>query len=245
MQRYNYSRSSFKPRSLRRYESKAKNKLLSTIVIGGILVLIFLFWGLPTLIGGLSFINKLKDSPKIVTEEDAAIAPPVLNIPYEATNTAAIRINGFTTPNSDVEIYIDDKLKTTTRSGTDGRFTTDEITLLFGTNNIYGKTVNEGGKKSLDSKTIRLVYSNEKPKLEISSPTDNQEIKGGDKKIVVAGKTDPLNSINVNGTTAIVNTEGNFNMTLNINEGDNFIKIVAADNFGNTNQIERKVIYTP
>src|SRR5438045_1451043 len=81
MERYNYSpRSSFKPRSLRRYESKAKNKLFSTVAISGFLVVIFFVWGLPTLIGGLSFLNKFKNTPKVSSSaiEDAAIAPPVL-----------------------------------------------------------------------------------------------------------------------------------------------------------------------
>ncbi len=246
MQRYNYSqRNSFKPRSLRRFENRAKNKLLTTTVIGGILIILFLIWGLPTLVGGLTFLNKLKNTPKQDTAiADSAIAPPVLNIPYEATNSAAIKINGFATPNSKVEIYIDDELQTTTTTQSDGIFLTDNISLRLGTNNIYGKTLSPENKKSLDSKTIRLVYSNAKPKLNLSSPPDNQQIKGGDKKINVAGKTDPLNSIMVNGTTVIVSNDGNFNTTIGINEGDNFLTIIATDQFGNTNQIERKVTYS-
>jgi len=247
MPRYNYSpRSSFKPRSLRRYESKAKNRLFSTFVIGGILLIVFLIWGLPSLVGGLSFLNKFKATPKVDNSniEDAAIAPPVLNIPYEATNTATIKISGYSTPNTKVEIYFDDQLKTTVDTDSDGSFNTADLSLVLGTNNIYGQTVDNNGKKSLASKTIQLIYNNQKPKLDLSSPPDNQQIKGGDKKVVVSGTTDPLNSITVNGTTVIVGNDGSFNTTININDGDNIISIIATDQFGNTDEVDRKVNYS-
>jgi hypothetical protein len=247
MQRYNYSpRSSFKPRSLRRNENKAKNKLVFTFAIAAILLAIFLLWGLPTLVGGLSFLNKFKSTPKTNTTniEDAAIAPPVLNIPYEATNTATIKINGYSTPNTKVEIYFDEQLKNTVTTDDGGNFITDDLSLDQGTNNIYGQTINADGKKSLASKTIQLTYSNQKPKLDISSPPDGQQIKGGDKKIVVSGNTDPLNSATVNGTTVIVGNDGNFTTTININDGDNIITIVTTDQFGNNNEVQRKVNYS-
>ncbi len=247
MANYSYgSRSNYKPRSLRRSENQAKNRLFLNLLLSGGLIVVFLIWGLPTIVGGLSLLNKIKSPPSSNSSlEDPAIAPPVLNIPFEATNSASIRINGYSSTGSKVEIFFDDELKDTVQTSDDGKFTTNELTLSLGKNNIYGKTVNSDGKKSLSSKTIVLTYSNQKPKLEISSPPDNQQIKGGDKKIVASGKTDPLNSISINGTTAIVNNAGNFSATISIHEGDNTITITVTDQFGNTNQVERKVNYAP
>jgi formylmethanofuran dehydrogenase subunit C len=119
-----------------------------------------------------------------------------------------------------------------------------DISLSIGTNNIYGKTI-MGDKQSLESKTIKLYYDSEKPKVDITSPTDNQEIKGGDKKIRVAGNTDPQNSITINGSTVIVNGAGDFATDVNINEGDNTLTITVTNRFGNSTSVERKVKYLP
>lgn len=239
-------RQTFKPRSLRRSESKAKKKLIFNLVLIVFLIYVFFNWGLPFLLGNLSFLNKYKTvKPAEEVKIDEAIAPPVLYIPFEATNSASLPISGYATALSKVEIYIDDELKSQINTDTEGKFTTDPIILNLGSNNLYALTINDAGKKSLPSKTIKLFYSNEKPILEVSEPADGTEIKGGDKKVKVAGKTDTNNAVTVNGATVIVNPEGNFQTQININDGENVILIVTSTNFGTTNQIERRVKYTP
>lgn len=239
-------RSSFKPRSLRHSESKAKKKLIFNLVIIVVLIYVFFNWGLPFLVGNLGFLNKYKTvKPAEKVKIDEAIAPPVLYVPFEATNSASLAISGYATPLSKVEIYIDDELKSQTTTDSEGKFTADPISLNLGSNNLYALTINDKDKKSLPSKTIKLFYSNEKPTLEVSQPADGMEITSGDKKVVVSGKTDPNNSVTVNGATVIVNSEGNFQTTININDGDNVITVISSTNFGTTNQTERRVKYTP
>lgn len=206
---------------------------------------VFFMWILPFVIGQLSFLNKKNttvdaESLKI----DEAIAPPVLYIPYEATNSASLPISGYAAPLSRVEVYVDDEIKSQTSTDTEGKFTTGDIALNLGTNNITAVTINDRDKKSLPSKNIKLYYSNEKPKLEISEPGDGAEIKGGDKKVKVAGKTDPNNSIAVNGSTVIVDSEGNWQTVIVLNDGDNTLTITSSNSFGNTNQTQRIVKYT-
>jgi hypothetical protein len=243
MRRY---RPTIKPRSLRHSESKAKKRLLINLAVIVTLIYVFFNWGLPFIIGSLSFLNKTK--PTSVAEEakiDEAIAPPVLYIPFEATNSASIAISGYATPLSKVEVYIDEELKAQTTTDSEGKFTTSPLALNLGSNNIYALTINDSDKKSLPSKNIKVYYNNEKPQLEVNEPADGTEIKGGDKKVKVAGKTDPNNSVTVNGATVIVNSEGAFQTTLNLNDGDNTITVTASTNFGTTNQLERKVKYVP
>src|SRR3989344_7780530 len=239
-------KSSYTPRSVRRLKRQGSKKIILTIILGILVIYFMLSWGLPTLIGGLSFLNRFKDDPQKPNSSaiaDLAIAPPVLNIPFEATSSSTLQISGYAMPDAEVEIYLDDELRTTVKTESNGKFQTDSLDLALGTNNISGKTVLDN-KKSLPSKNIRLIYSNEKPKLELAEPTDNTQIKGGDKKIRVSGKTDPENSITVNGTTVIVNGDGNFSTTVNINDGDNVITVISTNQVGNPTKIERKVNYT-
>lgn len=239
-------RFTFKPRSIRKSEAKATKKLIFNLVLVVILVFVFFSWGLPLFVGSLGFLNKSKPkNTSVVTSIDEAIAPPVLFIPFESTNSATLPLSGYSTHLSKVEIYINDELKSLAQTDSEGKFNTNSIMLNLGTNNIYAITVNDADKKSLPSKTIKLYYSNEKPSLEVSQPTDGTEIKGGDKKITVAGKTDPDNTVNVNGSTIIVNSEGNFQTSIAVNDGDNIITITSSNNFGNTNQILKTVKYTP
>lgn len=240
-----YRSTAYRPRSLRHSESKAKKRLIYTIV--GILIASYVFfnWGLPFIIGHLSFLNKRgkpvdAESLKI----DEAIAPPVLYIPFEATNSASIPISGYAAPLSRVEVYIDDEIKSQTSTDSEGKFTTSPIDLNLGTNNISAVTINNSDKKSLPSKNIKLFFSNEKPALTINEPADGTEVKGGDKKIKIAGKTDENNSVTVNGSTVIIDSDGNFQTVIPLNDGDNTITVVSSNSFGNSNQMQRNVKYT-
>jgi hypothetical protein len=244
MRRYASGYNNYKPRSLRKQEQKSIRKFIYTVIFGIFILFFLITWGLPNLIGSLTIFRKATSpATQAVVVEDTAIAPPVLNIPYEATNTANIRVNGYSSPGTKVELYLDDELKNTTEVGDDGSFTTDEITLSLGTNNIYGKTLDQD-KKSLPSKNIKVLFNNEKPTLDIISPSDNQQVKGGDKKVVVSGKTDPENNVTVNGSTVIVNNDGAFSTTVSLNDGDNTINITSTNMFGNSTKTERKVNYS-
>lgn len=243
---YRSSYNSYKPRSIRHSESRAKRNLIITIVVILVGIYVMVAYGLPFIIGHLSFLNRRDttvdaESLKI----DEAIAPPVLYIPFEATNSATLPISGYAAPDSRVEIYIDDEIKTQISTDSEGKFMTSPIELNLGTNNIKAVTINDKDKKSLPSKNIKLYFSNEKPKLEVSEPGDGTEIKGGDKKVKVAGKTDVNNSVTVNGSTVIVDSDGNFSTVASLNDGDNTLKITASNSFGNSESLERKVKYSP
>lgn len=245
MRRYNSS--GYKPRSIKRLERKNKRNLFVSIALIFLVGYLFLTWGLPAFVSSLTFLNKYKSSGNSSkpASEDPAIAPPVLNIPYEATNSATIKISGYASTESQIEIYVDGELKDTSSAREDGSFISGDIPLSLGTNNIYGKTINRDNKKSLASKTIKLIYSNEKPQLEITEPQDNFQVKGGDKKVKVAGKTDPNNTVSINGILTIVNNQGNFSTDVSLNDGDNTITITSTNSVGNSTTITKKVNYSP
>lgn len=240
----NSSSGNYTPRSMRRIEKNAKKHLIWIIlgiIVFGYLTVAYIF---PFLVGGLTYFNRYKDVEQVENVvEDTAVAPPVLNIPFEATNTATISIKGYATSDAKVELYVGNDLKDTVGAKGDGSFEAD-LPMSEGVNAIYGKTILDN-KSSLPSKAIRVEFSDQKPKLEVQEPTDNQEVKGGDKKIKVSGLTDPDNNITINGAYVIVNSEGKFSSDISINEGDNKITIQALNSYGSNTTIEKMVKYTP
>lgn len=237
---------SYRARSTRKLVKKTRRNFLTTIIICTILLYVTIAWILPNLIGGLGIITGFfKPSGKATQSAsgNTNLAPPVLNIPYEATNSAQVDISGYSTSGSKVEIYIDDEMKATVDVSEDGSFKATSIGLNLGTNNIYGKTLDLEGKNSLPSKTIRLIYDDDKPSLDISEPTDGTTTK--DRKIKVSGKTEPGVQVTINGNQIIINSDGNFSNELSLNDGENTLSIKATDNASNFTEVTRKVIYQP
>lgn len=249
MRRYR-SRGYSAQRAIRRQEKKSRNRFFITVLLAIFFLYVIFVWVLPFLIGGLSFLNKFKPSPSAPqpVSENPTLAPPVLNIPYEATSTAQIQVKGYAQADTKVEIYKDNSLKSTITAKEDGSFISDPIPLTLGTNSFYGKTTDDKGNKSLPSKTITITYSSEKPNLTVQNPSDNQTI-SGDKKLTVSGHVDSPSNLTVtatvNGSQVIISSDGNFSQVVDIQDGDNNIVITATDQAGNSTQISRKVTYRP
>ncbi len=233
-------------RSTRRLAKKSRRKLILSIVI--ILVLGYgaVFWILPTFIGGIGILNgaihPIKKTDTSVAD-NPTLAPPQLSIPYEATNSSTINIKGYST-GAKVEIFLDDQQVQTTDVQSDGSFIASSIDLSLGTNNIYGKSVDDKNQESLASKTIRILYDNTDPKLDISNPSDGASIKS-ERKLNVTGQTDPDAYVFVNGSQAIVQQDGSFTYQISLSDGDNNINIKAQDQASNTTEINRKVNFQP
>jgi hypothetical protein len=236
----------YRSRSTRRLANKSKNNLIATILISLALLFVTITWVLPNIINGVGFINhSIKPTTKQESVGDNATqAPPVLSIPFEATNQSPIDIKGYATPGVTVKIFLDDNLVSTVNAKDDGSFTANSVTLNFGTNNIYGKTVDNRGKESLPSKTIRLTYDNEKPDLNLSEPEDGKVVQGQG-TIKVAGTTEATARVTINNVQIVVKSDGNFSTDFPINDGDNNLNIKSIDMAGNVNEINRKVTKQP
>lgn len=239
---YRYNR-----RALKRYARKSKRNFIISLILVTIFAYIALTWVLPNFIGVLGSVKEfISPTAKKVDLEDTTVslAPPVLNIPYEATNTPQINIQGYATGNSKIRLFIDDREQQTTESLADGSFSFQDIQLGLGINNIYGTTVNEDGKMSLPSKTLRVIFDNEKPPLEISGPEDGKSL-SGERKIKISGKTEAGAKIIINGNQIIVDKEGSFSTETQLNDGDNIFNIKAVDSSSNYTEISRLVHFTP
>lgn len=237
---------SYHSRSTRKLANKSKNSLIATIIISVALLFVTITWILPSIINGVGFINHIvkPGTKQNSVADDVTLAPPVLNVPLESTNQSPIDINGYATPKVKVEIFLDDKLVSTISSKDDGSFIASSIDLNLGTNNIYGKTADENGQESLASKTIKLIYDNEKPDLDLSEPNDNQEVQGSG-TVKVVGTTETNAKVTINNVQIIIKSDGSFSTDFPINDGDNNLNIKSTDSAGNVNEINRKVTKQP
>lgn len=79
--------------------------------------------------------------------------------------------------------------------------------------------------------------------LAVSSPTSGQQVNSA--SLVVRGKTAPNADVAVNDQDVKADASGNFQATVNLDEGDNEIFVTASDTTGNVSEWSTTVTYTP
>lgn len=228
----------------RREERQSKKKLIYSLV-GIVLVLFFLFkFGIPLLTQFSLFIagkNQGNDTTQ-TTNQPSFIAPPILNQSFTATNSGQIKVSGTAQNKQQVKLYVNDQVVDTKDTQSDGTFSFDNVTLQNGDNKIQTKAkVND--KESDFSNTWTVTFKNKAPSLDVNSPSDGQSF-SKDPSITVKGKTDADAKVTVNDFQAIVNDDGTFSYTMQMQNGDNQLKVVAQDAAGNKTEKDLKVTYS-
>lgn len=170
--------------------------------------------------------------------------PFIDSIP-EATDSATISVSGSSTySDAQVQLFVNDEEVDSTPLSSDQKFSFTNVKLTEGQNIIRAR-VKKGNETSDYTRSYYVTYSQGAPKLDISTPSDNQEFKRGDQTITVQGTTDPDNTVTVNGFRAIVDSAGNFTYNLNLSEGDNNLEIKAQSTSGKQTEKKLKVTYRP
>lgn len=236
-------------KSSRLYRSSQKNvkRQIIFFTVSIIILLFVLFEFGPFVLNSLSGIlsGLSKPSEVLNIKETNTLETPFINFIPEATDSAVIKISGSSTySDAVVQLHVNGELYDTTPLSKDQRFVFDTVELTEGNNTINAR-VKKGNSYSDETRNYTVIYSKGEPKLEVSSPTDGQEFKIGDQTISVQGKTDPENTVTVNGFRAILDTEGNFTYNLSLKDGDNEIKIESLSPGGNRIEKTLKVKYTP
>lgn len=233
-----------------RLSRTARQKTKKQIIFFGIAIIILIFVALnfgPYLLNGASgltagFRKQTTDSANTNTNN---LEAPFINSIPAATDSAQIVISGSSSySDAQIELYVNGTLYDTAPLTDDQKFSFDNVKLTDGSNMIKLR-VKKGDAVSDFTKNYNVVYGVGAPKLEVSSPSDNQEFKRGDQTITVQGTTDPDNTITVNDSQAIVDGAGNYSYYLNLAEGDNSIHIVATNTAGKTTDKTLKVSYKP
>lgn len=226
-----------------------ERNIKAAFIFGGLtiaFILFLIFFGIPLVARFASYIGDVKrgKTKDTSTNQNIPISAPNLNTPVEFTNQTGIVIKGSAQPNSKVTIHTNDKEVDTTADN-DGGFSVN-ITLQKGPNQIYATATNKEGATSDKSQTFTVIFDNEPPKLDISSPSDGTNFfTDKQKKITIEGKTDPDASITVNGHTVIVNDDGSFKYNYSLSDGKNTLTIDALDKAGNKKEVVLTVNFTP
>lgn len=233
---------------LNRTSVKQNNRQSLYFIIAFVILIILLIQFGPFFInafGNIVYsIRGNKDNNTQLVGKEVLQAPNLFNIP-EATQSAYINFNGTTTlDKGTVEIYVNGDLEKEIDLNGSSDFEAKLIRLTAGGNVIKARLVSDS-QTSPFTEDFNISYLKEKPKLEISSPSNNSTFTRADRKISIAGKTDSENTVTVNSFRAIVDSNGSFSYLLELKDGDNNISIIAVNPAGITNQVDLKVTYQP
>lgn len=223
-------------------KSQEGNKSRFYILLSVVFIFAVIKWGFPLFVrviaGNGATINK--------TETDIIPPqPPTLSAIPEATNEAAMTIEGYTEPNAQLELMVNDTLNKADKALEDGSFSL-MATLVNGTNRVQVRAADTAGNSSLSE--IKLVTVDREPIiLTVTSPKDGTEYIGkNSQSIEITGKTSKANAqIMANNSFVDVNKDGTFIQRIQLNNGENIIKIVASDKAGNIDEQTIKVNFTP
>lgn len=227
---------------LARSEEKDIVKRIFLLSFISVVIIIVLFTA------GTSFLGKFADLVSSVSKkksvQDAAssfIQTPVLDSLPQATNSASLKISGFSADGKQVDVYLGGE-KVGGANIDNGRFTVSEIQLKTGENEIKVKALGDSGSSSDFSQSVKISYDKKEPQLEVITPTDGQNFSGNN-KIPVEGKTEGDAQVFANGFLANVGSDGKFDVSIPLSEGENNVEVKAIDEAGNAKIIKLKVNY--
>lgn len=215
-----------------RLQSHEQKILLRQIVIffgsGVGLIVAFLFLILPGFIRVMALRNL---GYKEATNENTILpARPTLEQPFDATSSATLSLSGSAQPNAKVILLQNGVPGPETRSDDSGTFTFETVTLESGDNTFTAVVENEQNVRSNPSGEMHISFVKDAPKLEIETPTENQEFtKRRDNPIPIKGKTDAGNKVTINDRVLFVSNDGSFSGAVQLSEGDNTIVIKAIN----------------
>ena len=228
-------------RNFRRKPNSSQN--IAYLVILILLIAFFMTFGLKLILGVSQFIAGFSNSSDTTsqTKDDniVIVAPELYDMP-DATNSAQLAIYGTSSGKGTVYIYVNDEKATEVSVDENNQDFNATIDLDKDSNQIYAEFKDENGKIK-DSDTFTVRYFRERPELTIDSPADGSTSQ--DQEITVSGKTSSDNQVKVNGQPVVLNADGSFRQTVQLNEGDNTIFVIATDIAGNFEEKQLKVTY--
>jgi len=215
-----------------------------TIFLGFLTVLIFalmIVFGLPFLVKFSIFLGNSKNNKEINEENVLPPLAPRLVIPYEATNSSKIKINGFAENGSIVELLKNEESIGRVEVSEEGDFSFENIELNDGENIFSAVAIKDKSGSSPNSKEVIVMFDNIAPEIFISNPNeDNVVVESADFDII--GKSEKGVSILVNNRLATVDNEGNFKIKIQLSAGKNEVEIVARDSA--LNETRKKITIT-
>ncbi len=232
-----HRRSSFRERG-------KKNSSWLYIVLAVVLVFVMAKWGVAAFLNLLAGPTNSKNTKQTQTEDRIPPQIPVLSALPEATNSAKIKVSGFTEADVAVSITLNDTEVGTTQADKDGAFSID-VNLKDGQNDIMAKATDKADNTS-QSQVKTIVLDTKAPEIKIDSPKDGTEFFGSkNQSVTISGKINKANvELSLNNAFVRVGSDGSLATVFKLAEGDNSLTFIATDNAGNTGQLILKLKLT-
>lgn len=223
-------------------EKKIKNTIFLYVVILFVLLYFIFTFGIKLLLNTSSFISGLFPQPSvkpISKTEDSFNSIDIISIP-DATNSAKIIVSGSSLNFETINFYLNSKKIKEIKSVAD-TFNEEIGDLEKGDNYVYVRAVSADKKIQKNTITYKVFYKSEKPKLEITEPSDNSTT--NNQEIKIKGNTDKETYIHINNLPIVVDANGGFETSVRLIDGDNQIIVTAQDIAGNIETKNIKVTY--
>jgi bacillopeptidase F len=222
--------------------SRERNKSRYYILLSVIFVIVLMKWGIPFFIDVVAG----KGATRQTVDKDV-IPPqaPTLSALPDATNSAFLLVEGYTEPLAALDILINDKISVTDKAKEDGSFSSI-ATLDADSNRVQVRATDEAGNFSVSE--VDIVSLDRKPiEITISSPKDGSEFFGKNSQIVdIKGETNkPDSQVIINSSFVVLDKDGGFVHRIQLQNGNNEIKVIASDSAGNSAEMIFTLLYTP
>lgn len=244
MAKSSYKRTSYRRRSRRSQEKELEHKLKLTVgaLVATILIVLasLQFFG-PKI--GSFFLLISKNRNNSGPGDTIPPTAPIFSQVPEATNEKEITLNGITESGATVKIFVNGPERGETTADNDGFFTFVDLKMGTGNNIVFAKATDEKGNESEKSKVFTIIFDDEEPEIEITSPVHGDEIKNLNKRVLVQGNTNEETNITINGRQAVVKSDNTFELLLGVDEGTVVITVEATDTAGNTAKSSIEITY--
>lgn len=203
------------------------------IVLSVLAIIILIFFGIPLLVKFAGFVGDVAKSDKVVEINDTTPpAPPQFEDLPEFTNKEILEISGKSESGASISIRTNNNSSEVV-ANSDGVFNFT-FNLDKGENSIDAIAKDTSGNESTQTKTFKIYFDNEEPKLEITSPKDGSTYFGASQRqLAIKGTVDEAVNLRINSRTVVVKDDNTFVFTTTMNEGENKFEIIATDPSGN------------
>ena len=232
---------------LEQIEAKRTNRQTIILFIVTLLsVLLVIFVGIPGMIKLAIFLGDVREIPGQNSQSDVPPTPPVVSAIPSATNSAQLKISGFSQPGNTIILYQNNTKTDTTTSDKDGAFEFPLVRLGEGQNYLYTQAINNQKLESARSKTQSIQLLTKPPEITITSPKDNQQFfTSTQQRQTIIGSVTNKSTLTINGQIAVTNNQGEFSFAIFLKEGDNLIELIATDDAGNQTTKSIKLTFQP
>lgn len=224
-------------------EQRARKQILIAGAITAVVGVIFLFVIFPLMLRGVIYVAQRNAPPA----EDVVPLPPqapVIAAPPKYSNTGDLEISGYTSPNVQVKLIVNEQERASAKSNGEGTFEM-ELDLEEGEFTLYLFAEGDNKNTSPDSTRYQLVVDRTKPQLEVENPENGKTFSlRRDQNQTARGQLSEPGYVLINSSRIRTNSEGEFQAQIALDEGENTFTFIGEDLAGNQSSTQEvKVTY--